>query len=129
MKSTVVPNRNMILLSLAGGHALSIGFDTIAYAAHAGDHTIYPDCRPEFANAMETVLNLADWAPLRLHRPFVNLKKQDLVKLGHKMGAPLNETWSCYAGRDLHCGKCGTCVERKEAFSLANIPDPTKYET
>jgi len=118
----------MILLSLAAGHALSIGFDTIAYAAHAGDHTIYPDCRPEFANAMETALNLADWEPLRLHRPFVNLTKKDLVHLGDQLGAPLHETWSCYAGRDLHCGKCGTCVERKEAFSLANIPDPTKYE-
>jgi len=128
MKSTVVPNRNMILLSMAAGHALSIGFDTIAYAAHAGDHTIYPDCRPEFANAMETALNLADWEPLRLHRPFVNLTKKDLVHLGDQLGAPLHETWSCYAGRDLHCGKCGTCVERKEAFSLANIPDPTKYE-
>ena len=128
MKSTVVPNRNMILLSLAGGHALSIGFDTIAYAAHAGDHTIYPDCRPEFTNAMETVLNLADWEPLRLLRPFVDLTKQDLVRLGDDMGAPLHETWSCYAGRALHCGKCGTCVERKEAFSLANVSDPTKYE-
>jgi 7-cyano-7-deazaguanine synthase len=128
MKSTVVPNRNMILLSLAAGHALSIGFDTIAYAAHAGDHTIYPDCRPEFANAMETALNLADWEPLRLHRPFVNLTKKDLVELGDQLEAPLHETWSCYAGRKLHCGKCGTCVERKEAFSLANIPDPTKYE-
>lgn len=128
MKATVVPNRNMILLSLAAGHALSIGFDTIAYAAHAGDHTIYPDCRPEFANAMETALNLADWEPLRLHRPFVNLTKKDLVQLGDQLGAPLHKTWSCYAGRDLHCGKCGTCVERKEAFSLANITDPTKYE-
>jgi len=128
MKATVVPNRNMILLALAGGHALSIGFDTIAYAAHAGDHTIYPDCRPEFADAMETALGLADWEKLNLHRPFVHLSKTDLVKKGAELDAPLHLTWSCYAGRDIHCGKCGTCVERKEAFALAKIPDPTEYE-
>jgi len=128
MKATVVPNRNMILLALAGGHALSIGFDTIAYAAHAGDHTIYPDCRPEFADAMETALGLADWEKLSLHRPFVHLSKTDLVKKGAELGAPLHLTWSCYAGREIHCGKCGTCVERKEAFALAKIADPTEYE-
>jgi 7-cyano-7-deazaguanine synthase len=128
MKSTVVPNRNMILLALAGGHALSIGFDTIAYAAHAGDHTIYPDCRPEFADAMNKALGLADWNDLNLHRPFVDMTKSDLVTLGEELNAPLQLTWSCYAGGEIHCGKCGTCVERKEAFALANIPDPTKYE-
>jgi 7-cyano-7-deazaguanine synthase len=128
MKSTVVPNRNMILLALAGGHALSIGFDTIAYAAHAGDHTIYPDCRPEFADAMNKALGLADWNDLNLHRPFVDMTKSDLVTLGEELNAPLQLTWSCYAGNEIHCGKCGTCVERKEAFALANIPDPTKYE-
>ena len=128
MKATVVPNRNMILLALAGGHALSLGFDTIAYAAHAGDHTIYPDCRPEFADAMESALGLADWEKLSLHRPFVHLSKTDLVKKGAELGAPLHLTWSCYAGREKHCGKCGTCVERKEAFALAKVPDPTEYE-
>jgi len=128
MKSTVVPNRNMILLALAGGHALSLGFDTIAYAAHAGDHTIYPDCRPEFANAMDKALGLADWKDLNLHRPYVEMTKSDLVSLGDQLGAPLQLTWSCYAGGEIHCGKCGTCVERKEAFELAKIPDPTKYE-
>ena len=127
MKSTVVPNRNMILLALAGGHALSIGFDTIAYAAHAGDHTIYPDCRPEFADAMNKALGLADWNDLNLHRPYVEMTKSDLVSLGAELDAPLHLTWSCYAGGEIHCGKCGTCVERKEAFALANIPDPTKY--
>jgi 7-cyano-7-deazaguanine synthase len=128
MKATVVPNRNMILLALAGGHALSIGFDTIAYAAHAGDHTIYPDCRPEFADAMEKALGLADWQNLNLHRPFVNFSKEELVRKGNELGAPLELTWSCYAGREKHCGKCGTCVERKEAFALAKIEDPTEYE-
>ena len=128
MKSTVVPNRNMILLALAGGHALSLGFDTIAYAAHAGDHTIYPDCRPEFADAMNKALGLADWNDLNLHRPYVEMTKSDLVSLGEELNAPLQLTWSCYAGGEIHCGKCGTCVERKEAFELANITDPTKYE-
>ena len=128
MKSTVVPNRNMILLALAGGHALSLGFDTIAYAAHAGDHTIYPDCRPEFADAMDKALELADWKDLNLHRPYVEMTKSDLVSLGDQLHAPLHLTWSCYAGEEIHCGKCGTCVERKEAFELANIADPTKYE-
>jgi len=128
MKSTVVPNRNMILLALAGGHALSLGFDTIAYAAHAGDHTIYPDCRPEFADAMEKALGLADWKDLNLHRPYVEMTKSDLVSLGDQLDAPLYLTWSCYAGGKIHCGKCGTCVERKEAFELAKTPDPTKYE-
>jgi 7-cyano-7-deazaguanine synthase len=128
MKATVVPNRNMILLALAGGHALSLRFNTIAYAAHAGDHTIYPDCRPEFADAMENALELADWEKLSLHRPFVHLSKTDLVKKGAELDAPLHLTWSCYAGREKHCGKCGTCVERKEAFALAKVPDPTEYE-
>ena len=128
MKSTVVPNRNMILLALAGGHALSLGFDTIAYAAHAGDHTIYPDCRPAFADAMDRAFGLADWNTLSLHRPFVDMTKSDLVSLGTQLDAPLHLTWSCYAGNEIHCGKCGTCVERKEAFALANVPDPTKYE-
>ena len=128
MKSTVVPNRNMILLALAGGHALSLGFDTIAYAAHAGDHTIYPDCRPAFADAMDRAFGLADWNTLSLHRPFVDMTKSDLVSLGTELDAPLHLTWSCYAGNEIHCGKCGTCVERKEAFALANVPDPTEYE-
>ena len=128
MKATVVPNRNMILLALAGGYALSSGFDTIAYAAHAGDHFIYPDCRPEFAEAMEKALGLADWNDLSLYRPFVDMTKADLVRLGTELGTPLEMTWSCYAGMDVHCGKCGTCVERKEAFELAKVPDPTKYK-
>ena len=85
MKATVVPNRNMILLSLAAGHAISLQFDTVAYAAHAGDHTIYPDCRPEFADAMDHVLNLADWNKIDLHRPFVKWSKADLVRKGNEL--------------------------------------------
>lgn len=127
MKKTVVPNRNMILLSLAAGHAISLSFDTVAYAAHAGDHTIYPDCRPEFADSMEKSLKLADWNEIKLYRPFVNLTKEELVRHGLELGVPFEKTWSCYAGGNLHCGKCGTCVERKEAFELVGIPDPTDY--
>ncbi len=128
MKATVVPNRNMILLSLAAGHAISLQFDTVAYAAHAGDHTIYPDCRPEFATAMDEALKLCDWNTVSLYRPFVQLSKHDLVRKGKELGVPFEKTWSCYAGNDKHCGKCGTCVERKEAFELVGLLDPTEYK-
>jgi 7-cyano-7-deazaguanine synthase len=128
MKATVVPNRNMILLSLAAGHAISLQFDTVAYAAHAGDHTIYPDCRPEFATAMDQALKLCDWNTISLYRPFIQLSKQDLVRKGNELGVPFEKTWSCYAGNDKHCGKCGTCVERKEAFELVGLLDPTEYK-
>ena len=128
MKATVVPNRNMILLSLAAGHAISLQFDTVAYAAHAGDHTIYPDCRPEFATAMDEALKLCDWNTISLYRPFIQLSKQDLVRKGNELGVPFEKTWSCYAGNDKHCGKCGTCVERKEAFELVGLLDPTEYK-
>ena len=128
MKATVVPNRNMILLSLAAGHAISLQFDTVAYAAHAGDHTIYPDCRPEFATAIDQALKLCDWNTISLYRPFIQLSKQDLVRKGNELGVPFEKTWSCYAGNDKHCGKCGTCVERKEAFELVGLLDPTEYK-
>jgi 7-cyano-7-deazaguanine synthase len=128
MKATVVPNRNMILLSLAAGHAISLKYDTVAYAAHAGDHTIYPDCRPEFADSMAHALTLADWTSINLLRPFVHWSKADLVRHGKKLGVRFEKTWSCYAGGDIHCGKCGTCVERKEAFKLIGLSDPTQYK-
>lgn len=128
MKLTVVPNRNMILLALAGAWAVSTKSEAIAYAAHAGDHAIYPDCRPEFAEAMQGALLLCDWHPVRIARPFLAMSKADLVKLGAELGVPFALTWSCYKGGDKHCGKCGTCVERREAFELAGVPDPTKYQ-
>ena len=128
MKATVVPNRNMILLSLAAGHAISLQFNTVAYAAHAGDHTIYPDCRPEFADALDRTLKLADWSEISLHRPFVKWSKEDLVRRGNELAVPFEKTWSCYAGGEFHCGKCGTCVERKEAFELVGLLDPTEYK-
>lgn len=128
MKATVVPNRNMIMLSVAAGVAISQGRGAVAYAAHAGDHAIYPDCRPAFADALSEVLEVCDYEPVELMRPFVELTKADLVRLGHELGVPFEATWSCYKGGDLHCGACGTCVERREAFVLARgVPDPTTY--
>lgn len=128
MKLTVVPNRNMILLSIAIGHAVAHKFDAVAYAAHAGDHAVYPDCREEFVKALESAAALCDWHVVQLERPFVRKSKADLVALGSALEVDFRQTWSCYAGRELHCGKCGTCVERILAFKEAGVPDPTEYE-
>ena len=127
MKATVVPNRNMIMLSVAVAHAISIEFDAIAYGAHAGDHTIYPDCRTEFVDAMKTVIGLCDWKQVELLTPFVAVSKSDIAKIGGELQVPFGMTWSCYKGGTTHCGSCGTCVERREAFELAGIKDPTSY--
>jgi 7-cyano-7-deazaguanine synthase len=128
MKATVVPNRNMILIATAAAWAISCGFDAVAYAAHAGDHAIYPDCREEFARALDKAVRLADWRPVRVLRPFVRLSKADIVKRGARLGVPFSKTWSCYKGGARHCGRCGTCVERREAFAAAKVADPTEYE-
>jgi 7-cyano-7-deazaguanine synthase len=128
MKQTVVPNRNMIMLSVAIAWAISSDFDAVAYAAHSGDHAIYPDCRPEFADAMDTVTGLCDWKKISLHRPFVSMDKIRIAKLGHELGVPFEHTWTCYKGREKHCGTCGACNERKEAFFAIGIPDPVHYE-
>ena len=125
MKATVVPNRNMILLSIATGWAISTGASSVSYAAHSGDHAIYPDCREEFADAMNNVMEIAGWDKVSLNRPFSPLTKADIVKLGDELNVPLEQTWSCYNGQKLHCGMCGTCIERREAFQLAGITDPT----
>lgn len=127
MKTTVVPNRNMILLSLATGHAISIGAKTVAYAAHSGDHAIYPDCRNEFADAMAAAMQLCDWSKVALERPFVSWTKADIVTHGAELNVPFELTWSCYKGKKEHCGRCGTCIERREAFDIAGIKDPTLY--
>lgn len=127
MKTTVVPNRNMILLALTTGYALSIGATQVAYAAHSGDHAIYPDCRNEFADAMAAAMRLCDWNEVTLLRPFVDWTKADIVLRGQALGVPYQQTWSCYKGGDRHCGRCGTCVERREAFDLAGVTDPTEY--
>jgi len=128
MKATVVPNRNMILLSIATGWAMSTGASSVSYAAHSGDRAIYPDCREEFADAMNGVMEMAGWDKVSLDRPFSSLTKADIVKLGDELGVPFEQTWSCYKGGQVHCGVCGTCVERREAFQLAGVTDPTIYD-
>lgn len=127
MKSTVVPNRNMIMLSIAAARAIAIGSDSVAYAAHGGDHAIYPDCRNEFADALAATLALCHYEPIKLERPFVDFSKADIVKLGAKLGVDFSKTWSCYKGGAAHCGTCGTCTERKAAFIEAGVADPTEY--
>lgn len=127
MKATVVPNRNMLLISVATAWAVSLRAESVAYGAHGGDHAIYPDCRPEFAEALDRAVRLADWHEVRLERPFVKMDKAAIVRRGAELDVPFGLTWSCYVGGERHCGKCGTCVERKEAFRLAGVDDPTDY--
>lgn len=129
MKSTVVPNRNMILLALAAAWAISLTAHSVSYAAHAGDHAIYPDCREEFAAALDQAIQLADWRKITLDRPFVDYSKADIVRLGQDLKVPFESTWSCYEGGERHCGRCGTCIERREAFQLASVTDPTAYQS
>lgn len=128
MKVTVVPNRNMIMLSIAVGWAINEKFDYVAYAAHNGDHAIYPDCREEFVNYVSLAAELADWHTVKILRPFIDLSKADIAKLAGELNVEVDKTWSCYKGEVFHCGKCGTCVERIEAFQLANIQDTTIYQ-
>lgn len=128
MALTIVPNRNAVMLSMAYAFAESHQADAVCYAAHAGDHPVYPDCRPEFMNAFE---NMQQWALghyIQLWAPFCNMTKDQIVKLGHQLEVPFELTWSCYKGGASHCGRCGTCTERKEAFQLAQVADPTGYE-
>lgn len=131
MKQTVVPNRNMIMLSIAAGVAVSEGAKFVATGVHAGDHAIYPDCRPEFIRLMSVVLHTANEgfcdSGFYVHAPFMNWKKYQIASLGNSLHVDWTETWSCYEGGEYHCGQCGTCVERREAFSLAGLVDPTEY--
>lgn len=127
MKQTIVPNRNMLMLAVALAWAISLKFDRVAYAAHAGDHAIYPDCREEFASAFNTAALLADWHQVHLARPFIHLTKAQIVTLGQGLKVPMELTWSCYEGQKQHCGLCGTCVERREAFREAGVEDRTEY--
>ena len=127
MRATVVPFRNGILLSVAAGWAESRGAEALVIAAHGGDHAIYPDCREAFLAAMSEAVRLGTYAGLRVLRPFVAMRKADLVRRGRALGVDFAQTWSCYKGGALHCGTCGTCVERREAFQEAGVPDPTAY--
>lgn len=128
MKSTVVPNRNMILLSLAVGQAVSIGAEEVWYGAHGGDHAIYPDCRPEFVEAMDQVCRIASYEPVRIVAPFLHADKSEILRQGLEMGLDYSQTWTCYNGRDQACGRCGSCVERLEAFAANQVRDPVPYE-
>jgi 7-cyano-7-deazaguanine synthase len=127
MRATVVPNRNMILLAVAGGVAVREKCDAVAYAAHAGDHSVYPDCRPSFVSVMEDALARCDYSPIKLLTPFLLRDKSGIVLTGNKLGVPFEKTYSCYRGGSVHCGRCATCVERKEAFANAVVHDPTEY--
>ncbi len=128
MKQTVVANRNMIMLSVAAGWAINQRADRLAYAAHTGDHAIYPDCRPEFVEAVGRAIHLADWHEIYLYSPFLELTKSQIVARGAELGVDFSRTWSCYEGGEIHCGRCGTCFERREAFLEAGVSDPTRYE-
>lgn len=127
MRTTIVPNRNMMMLAVAAAHAITIGADHVAYAAHAGDHTVYPDCRAAFVEALNAALREADWHRVEILAPFLFKSKADIARLGVQLFAPLEDTWSCYKGETHHCGRCGTCVERHEAFEQAGVLDPTVY--
>ena len=127
MKKTVVPFRNGIMLSIAAGFAESIEAQGLVIAAHAGDHAIYPDCREEFMRAMADAVRLGTYAAVEILRPFIAMTKADIAKRGQDLGVDYAQTWSCYVGGEVHCGECGTCVERREAFLLAGVPDPTHY--
>ena len=128
MKSTVVPFRNGIMLAIAIGIAESNNLDQVFIANHGGDHTIYPDCRPEFINAIDTAATAGTYNNVKVIAPYTKITKSDIARIGKRLGIDYAETWSCYKGGEVHCGKCGTCVERKEALAEAGIEDKTIYE-
>ena len=127
MHSTVVPFRNGIMLSIAAGLAENNGLKRVMMANHGGDHSIYPDCRPEFVNSMDNAIKHGTYEGVRLFTPYTNITKTDIVKKGIELGVDYSHTWSCYRGGDKHCGTCGTCRERKLAFAELNVSDPTDY--
>jgi len=125
MSQTVVPGRNLIFLAVAAGYAQGLGAGGVAYAAHSGDHSIYPDCRPEFIQSAAEAVRLG--YEIDLLTPFSGIDKTEMVRIGSKLEVPYWMTWSCYVGGEYHCGKCGTCDERKDAFVKAGVSDPTVY--
>ena len=127
MQKTVVPFRNGIMLAVAAGFAESREAKGLVIAAHAGDHAIYPDCREDFMSAMGSAIGLGTYANIELRRPFIHLTKAQIAARGAELGVDFSQTWSCYEGGGIHCGECGTCVERREAFLLSGLPDPTVY--
>jgi len=128
MKSTVVPFRNGIMLSVAVGLAESRNLKFVMMANHGGDHTIYPDCRPEFVRAFDAAAKAGTFVGIGLLSPYTSISKADIARRGKELGIDYGQTWSCYKGGEKHCGRCGTCTERREALALAGIDDPTEYE-
>lgn len=128
MKATVVPNRNMILLSLATGYAVTAGASAVWYGAHGGDHAIYPDCRPAFVEKMDAVCRVANYESVGIEAPFMAMDKSEILAEGLKLGLDYSQSWTCYNGRDKACGRCGSCVERLEAFAAHGLVDPLAYE-
>ena len=128
MKSTVVPFRNGIMLSIAIGIAESNNLKKVLIANHGGDHTIYPDCRPEFIKAIDAAAYAGTFVNAHVEAPYTHITKGDIARIGKRLGLDYAETWSCYKGADKHCGRCGTCIERKEALTEAGIDDTTEYE-
>jgi 7-cyano-7-deazaguanine synthase len=132
MASTIVPNRNAIFLTIAYGAAVAQNAQMVAAGMHAGDHHVYPDCRPAFVETFAAMQRVAVEGcgdeNLRLHTPFIDKTKSEIVKIGAELNVPFARTWSCYEGGEIHCGACGTCVERREAFALANVRDDTIYK-
>ncbi len=128
MKSTVVPFRNGIMLAVAAGLAESRGLKHVLLANHGGDHTIYPDCRPEFVSSMSDAIAAGTFDGITLLAPYTDITKSDIAAIGKRIGVNYADTYSCYKGGEHHCGRCGTCVERKEAMREAGIDDPTVYD-
>jgi 7-cyano-7-deazaguanine synthase len=128
MKSTVVPNRNMILLSMAVGYAVSINASKVYYGAHSGDHAIYPDCRPDFVHKMNDVCAIANYEAVEIVTPYLYVSKTAILTAGLAMGLDYNLTWTCYNGREKACGQCGACQERLEASTDNGVSDPLDYE-
>lgn len=125
---TIVPNRNAIFANIAAGIAVSHGYDAIALAVHAGDHTTYPDCRPVFIDSLRATVKLGTGSDLEVFAPFVRKTKDEIISLGAQLGVDYQGTWSCYKGGRLHCGQCRACTERRAAFILAGVEDTTEYQ-
>lgn len=128
LATTVVPNRNMIMLSLAVGYAVNIEADICFYGAHGGDHVIYPDCRPEFVEAMNSVSQIANLQPVKIHAPFLLDDKASILRRGLDLGLDYSQTWTCYQGEAKACGQCSACRERLGAFAACHITDPIAYQ-
>lgn len=128
MHSTVVPFRNGIMLSVACGMAESRGLKRVLIANHGGDHAIYPDCRPQFVAAMDAAMRAGTYDGVTLAAPYTDISKADIIRRGAKLGIDYADTYSCYRGAEQHCGTCGTCTERRQAFAEAGINDPTSYK-